>query len=425
MDDQAFDKQFSDKLRQAGAPDFSEEDWEKLSPRLDSVQRKQWRMLPLWWLGVLSGLLLCSNFGWWWMWKQTEKQQETLETSWKNFRREAVTVHDTTYSKVVIYQFDTIYRTVSFQTVYTPDSNEKELSSLSGSINANSSQLPTLSEPISKLEPYKTQNRDKAETGITSQENGERTLNYTWIAGARDLLPIQPVLLTLPPRKFRIPEKEMVVVPQKQARTPNQLILLPRKFRLGLEGGLTVPVAPQLSGNSGFLIGLTGEFAFSEQLALTIGGTYSGISFYGEHYEEGIGLPPLISPGDDYILKHFETEEGLKPIYQVNTGLRYWLRSSRRLSPYLGLGYAAQWHPEFELKLEYYDPVLNAEKEVSLEVPSLGKPISLLELNGGVRYRLLSKLALQAGAAYHFKIDANQSGIPQFWGIKSAVLYSF
>ena len=39
-------------------------------------------------------------------------------------------MHDTTYSKVVIYQFDTIYRTVSFQTAYIPDAIAKELSFL-------------------------------------------------------------------------------------------------------------------------------------------------------------------------------------------------------------------------------------------------------------------------------------------------------
>ena len=423
MDDRAFDKQFSDKLRQAGAPDFSDEDWEKLSPRLDSVQRKQWRMLPLWWLGVLSGLLLCSNVGWWWMWKQTEKQHEVLETSWKNFHREAVTMHDTTYSKIVVYQFDTIYRTLSFRTVLKSDSATQGMATQLDP--ANSKLLPTLSAPVSRVETNHFQPGVEAKNEVFLQDKVEQMATYNWVAGSTEFLPIQPFYLKLPPRHFKIPEKELAVVPQKQTRVLHLPILLPRKFRFGLDGGLVIPVATQWSGNNGFSIGLISELAFSDQLALSIGANYSGVSFNGKVYEERLGLPPLISPGDDYILKHFETEEGLKPIYQINTGLRYWLRSTRRMSPYLGLGYAAQWHPEFELKLEYYDPVLDKETELTLEVPSLGKPISMLEFNGGVRIRLLSKLALQTGATYQFKLDAGQPGIPQFWGIKSAALYSF
>lgn len=425
MDDREFDKQFSDKLRQAGAPDFSDEDWEKLSPKLDVVQRRQWRLLPLWWLGVLSGLLLCSNFGWWWMWKQAENQNSALETSWKNFRREAVTLSDTTYSKVVVYQFDTIYQTLSLRTVLMPDSTANGVPALLSPTNSNSKLPPSLSIPISTVETNKIHPGGEAENEILFPDKGEQMASFNWVAGSAEILPIHPFYLKLPPRHFQISEKELAVVPQKQTKVPHPSILLPRKFRIGLEGGLTIPTATQLSGNTGFSVGLTSELAFSDQLALSIGASYSGVSFNGKVYEERLGLPPLVSPGDDYILKHYETEEGLKPIYQVNTGLRYWLRSTWRLSPYLGFGYVAQWHPEFELKLEYYDPVLDKEAEINLEVPSLGKPISLLEFNGGVRIRLLPKLAWQTGATYQFKIDAAQPGIPQFWGVKTAVLYSF
>ena len=61
MEDSEFDKLYADKMRQAGAPDFSDEDWERLQPRLDAADRKRWRTIPLWWLGGLSGLLLLSN----------------------------------------------------------------------------------------------------------------------------------------------------------------------------------------------------------------------------------------------------------------------------------------------------------------------------------------------------------------------------
>ncbi len=94
------------------------------------------------------------------------------------------------------------------------------------------------------------------------------------------------------------------------------------------------------------------------------------------------------------------------------------------MSPYLGLGYAAQWHPEYELKLEFTHKVTNEEKERSLEAPALNG-ISYFDFNAGLRYRFLRKLYLQTGGFYQLKIDQAQPGIPGYWGIKTAVLYAF
>jgi len=170
---------------------------------------------------------------------------------------------------------------------------------------------------------------------------------------------------------------------------------------------------------------LTGELAFSDQLALTLEGAYHGMSFTGTQYDNALGLPPFPTPGDDYTLKHFETDEGFKPILQLGAGLRYWLRSEHRLSPYLGLGYTAQWHPEFELKLEYIHKITDEEEELSFEVPPVGNTVSLLDFNAGARYRFMRHLSLQTGAFYQFKLDAEQPGIPRFWGLKSSVMYEF
>jgi len=105
--------------------------------------------------------------------------------------------------------------------------------------------------------------------------------------------------------------------------------------------------------------------------------------------------------------------------------LRYWLLSTHKLSPYLGLGYAAQWHPEFELKLEYVHEFTDEEEELSIEVPALSRPVSLFDFNAGLRYRFFRRLSLQTGAFYQFKIDTEQPGIPRFWGLKSSVMYEF
>ncbi len=110
MEDFDFDQLYADKMRRAAAPDFSDEDWERLFPRLDAQQRRRWRVLPLWWLGVLSGLLLCASIGGWWMWRQAALRTDALRTEWQQVRRERVTLHYTIWTKVVVYQYDTVYQ---------------------------------------------------------------------------------------------------------------------------------------------------------------------------------------------------------------------------------------------------------------------------------------------------------------------------
>ena len=57
-----FFRLFSKKMNAATPPpDFSGDDWQALQTRLDAHDRKRWRVLPLGWLGGLTGLLLLSN----------------------------------------------------------------------------------------------------------------------------------------------------------------------------------------------------------------------------------------------------------------------------------------------------------------------------------------------------------------------------
>jgi len=424
MDDFDFDKLFADKMRGAGAPDLSDEDWEQLTPRLDAVERRRWRVLPVWWLGALSALLLLSNIGWWLMWQQSEKRSDSMQSEWQQIRHESVAMRDTTWSKVLVYQYDTVYQTVVHRSV-------------SGSIVANNGYAfergnTNLSGTGIKNISSRSLNRDESTVPLASNLDNPIQLDTNALSKGvfprlqnLSMLPINPVYLKTPLRRLEIPEKVIVLIPQKRAQHPRQYLLIPRKVRIGAGGGFVIPSAAQLSVNSGFVAALMGEIAFSEQLALTLEGAYSGISFTGTEYDKALGLPPFSSPGDDYILKHFETDEGLKPVLQLGAGLRYWLRSTHKLSPYLGLGYAAQWHPEFELKLEYIHQITGEEKEFSLEVPALSSPVSLLDFNAGLRYHFFRRLSLQTGAFYQFKIDVNQPGIPHFWGIKSAVMYEF
>lgn len=427
MDDSEFDKRYADKIRRAGAPDLSDDDWERLTPKLDAVQRRRWRVLPLWWLGALTGLLLCSNISWWWMWHQSEKSNDAIRTEWQQIRRETVALRDTTWSKVVVYQYDTVYRTVFYRTISERSTasngtnlvqeNAKRSTAAITDASQKSSILPSTPEAQSLPNPdEQTVHQDK----IGQNQPITKSIQNL------DLLPIKTVFLELPTRRLKLSENDFVLVLLKKAHTPRQPLLIPRKFRLGAGGGLVIPKAESLYNKLGYLLSLNSEIAFSERLALTLEGAYYGLNFMGNMYDESLGLPPEQYPGDDFVLKYFKPEEeGLKPVLQLTAGMRYWIRSDHRVSPYLGLGYAMQWHLPYELQLEYINTITGQDKEQSIEVPALDRPVSLLNFNAGVRYRFWRQLSLQTGAFYQFKIDANQPGIPYFWGINSAVMYEF
>lgn len=423
-------------MRHAGAPDFSDEDWERLHPLLDAQHRRRWRAIPLWWLGILSGLLLCSNIFWWWMWRQSEQNSNSFRNEWYATKQGLPTAPDTSWEKIVVVQYDTVYKTLVYRTIAAPTAStsesiaaNKNSSGSSAGQTADSDNL--VNQPIasgSEMAPIEApvlvtgiENSDEYVDNITDSLPAAIPQEHLFSADER--LPSDITAEQTPARKDTLPEADIPATPiKKQPRPP---LLIPRKFRIGAGAGIVLPKSAYLSTNSGYLAYVSSEIAFSEQLALTLEAAFGGISFRGTEYDEKLGLPPHSTPGVDYSLQYFETDEGIKPIAQFTLGMRYWLVAQRRLSPYLGLGYAMQWHPSYELKIEYKNQVSGQEKEFSVEVPFNSSPVSLLDLNAGLRYRFFKHWRWQTGLSYQFKLDANQPGIPRFWGLNSAVLYEF
>lgn len=440
MENAEFDKHYAAKMRQGSAPDLSEEDWARLSPLLVAEQKRQWRAFPLWWLGVLSALLMCSNLAWWALWEKSEQRSKSLQQEWQQYRKEAVIKQDTSWSKVVVYQYDTIYRTVvhrSLSDLQAPAKTGSPLyeSPISKTSNADSLVGAQALQPVaintSRLSP------DYGQSSATSHPTSpayEAELGFAYVAEEEPNqprysvvstpLPFRTPYLKIPARPIQIPQAELVFVPLQHAKTPRQPLLIPRNYRLGAGAGMFFPAEAAFSESFGFSSGLSAEIAFSDHLALVLDGAYSSLSFKSNAYNESWGLPPISTPGDDYRFNYLETEDELKSSWQIGAGFRYWWQPNKKLSPYLGLGYSAQWHPEYELKLEFTHKVTNEEKESTLEAPAING-ISYFDFNAGLRYRFLRKLYLQTGGFYQLKIDQAQPGIPGYWGIKTAVLYAF
>lgn len=238
-----------------------------------------------------------------------------------------------------------------------------------------------------------------------------------------DKLPSKKIAAVASIRHLNLPENDLVCTPLPPE--PGLPLLIPRKIRLGMGAGVMFPSAKGFERRGGWSTSVLGEFAFSDRLALAVEGGYSALTFRGVLYDETLGLPPLAPPSDDYDLKYFETHDGFKPVLHLSVGMRYWWRGHRRLSPFLGVGYVAQWHPGFQLEMEYVNRVSGLEQSASYAVPAAPKPVSLLDVNIGLRRRFSKNWNWQTGLSHQFKLDAAQAGIPRFWMIRSAMLYEF
>ena len=429
MEDSEFDKLYADKMRQAGAPDFSDEDWERLQPRLDAADRKRWRTIPLWWLGALSGLLLLSNLFWWWMWHQgnsNTSDQGHIE------KHTTTSIRDTVWDNKVIVRYDTVYRTIRYQlseslsqsqttTSKAPDNSTAGISAVDPTADKRSQADTNTSENSSEsASPTPLGNDPNANTDVKGQET---TVQNAW-EQALDQLPVIPDPIPAPTYEPDFLTFDVPPVVKKPARKP--LVLKPRQVRVGPELGLLIPKSPYLSSGAGFFTGLSGELAFSENLAMTFSGTYGFIGFKGREYHESLGLPPFKPKGvDTFSIRYYETEEHLKPTLQFALGFRYWIAAQRKLSPYIGLGYAMQWQLPYELKVEYIDEVQGNKRESSVHVPFDRSPLPMLDLGIGIRYKIGQHWRLQTGLGLQYELDPERRGIPYYWSWRNGVLYAF
>lgn len=414
MEDFEFDQLYSDKMSRAKAPDFSFEDWEQLSARLESLQQRKQRRFPLLLLLLLSTLLLCSNAAWWWKWQHAGKPTISRQSPIQATDQKTVELSDTIWNKVVVNQYDTVYHTIVMKTLpgdfalanrqTAPREPQHEIYSNPGNLKASGDQL--------------AQNSKDSNAGDNLSIAGGPVAGRS----ATALLPVKKVLMKMPAWLIDMPEYGEMHFEKKHKIKP---LPVPRDIRVGLGGGLVMPAAKNLALASGFSTRLSGEIAFSESLAFNLDGEFIGVKFKGTADTEDLGLPGLNPPGDDYIVKYFEPHDQLQPILQLNAGMRYWFHAEKKWSPYLGVGYAAQWYLPFELEVEYINPGTGMEMSHEIDVPSVATPVSMLDINGGLRLRLSEHWLWQSGGTFQYKINNQQRGIPRFFGLKSVLLFDF
>ncbi|MCF8246939.1 MAG: porin family protein [Saprospiraceae bacterium] len=448
-----FFRLFSEKMRGASPPpDFSGDDWQVLQTRLDAHDRKRWRVLPLGWLWGLTGLLLLSNLGWLFLLKKTDDKVAALRSEQPAVPQESITLRDTVFEKTVVFEYDTIYRTVVVNrmeasrfghNLASQDRADAAFFTKKTTTGGAATPTSTLLNPTGENGQVQPPHQITTTTTTTTTAGADAAPGSSTVAG-RPILPKendlfivennrrQPVPDAVPSLEMRpllyllrqpvLRKKEdFAIVPAKENKTAFPLI--PRSFGLGIGAGTLNPKSSELKNTSGKVVSIASEIGFSEHLALTLIGTYGGTYFKGFDEYSDLGLPHF-EPPEEYELKYFEADEDAKNILQLAVGMRWYFATKSKLNPWVGAGWTAQWNPAYLCEVEYINPISGDEISEEIYVPALPKPLSYGNLNLGIRYSLYKNWYLQAGGFWDFKID-KQAGIGRWSSWQAGVAFRF
>lgn len=425
-----FFRLFSAKMQGTSPPpDFSGEDWSALSARLDAHERKRTRVVPMGWLLGLTGLLLLSNLGWFLAWEKTDESIAAIKTAQLAVAAAPITHRDTSFEQVVVYQYDTIYRTVVVkrmvggfyaQTGHVPKQFDSNFfTERNSSKTAQKFSPPNTSATGFDPENPSSETLEEGSQGFYEVKNQAEKFSRQSDAAELACLEIEPF-----PWKKRPVLPATDDLPMKPAQQTTAFPLVPRSFTLsGFAGGFK-PGGRAIATSSGFQTGLSGEIGFSDRLSLTVDGSYGNMSFRGYVEDKSLGLPAFQSPGDEYDLKYFETHDERKNLLQLGLGMRWYFSAKTKLTPWLGLAWTTQWNPAYELEVEYVNRNNGMEKSREVSVPATLKPLNYAGLSLGLRYRLGSNWQLLAGGSMDFKLGS-QAGIGRWGAWRGGVGYRF
>lgn len=416
MEDSEFDKQYAAKLKKAGAPDFSEEDWGPLASTLQSKQRRRWSAMPLWWLGITAALLAGSNLFWWRMWATQQKAVDELQHTLQQNRPAPATLqHDT----LTIHRFDTLYRTIYVRAIPLA-SFEKPGSLIPDALVFDTTTLRAQA-PATSAQPGENAKL------VAAPEQIQATSEPAFIQyQAGTISPAQPGTIATPGEPFQLHEFP-VAFSTKHARGKffHPEILVPKKLRIGAFCGASIPTGAGLSKTIGASTALNAELAFSERLALSLDVVYGGFDFRSNTRRTDYGFSDSDNPDDDYQLQYISTEEGWWTYAGLSVGMRYYFPGKSRWNPYVGLGYGLRWLLPTELGALYLNTQTGNTKVFSIENESYSPSANYVDTELGLRYRLWKRLYWQSAGKFQYKANKNQAGMPQYWELRTGAMWAF
>lgn len=411
MNEWDFDESFSKKLQGLQSPDFSGEDWQNLSLRLENHQHRRNRILPLWWLGLLTGLLLVSNVFWWIMWKHTTTYSSTPGAT------ATIVLHDTIVHQTHIYQYDTIYKITTLSS-YAMNS-VPQVSSLRPLDNSVAGIDSLQNSPQSNISAIIHPNNQAFYTfpGALPDTAFTRSL-----VSAPMLLPFEPAgPLVIPVRKEMLPAGDDLppfIQPVNRSRP-----FIPKACMVTARGRTLKPKTNGMLSKGGLGEGLGMEVLFPGNWSIRAGFDYWAFRFKQYSNDGSSGLPVVHPPNSDYSFAHFETHDSSKPVYLFSSGLQYSVFGKAPVQILLGAGVQAQFHPEYGLEAEFINQSNGFEHSYYVEVEELKSPIFYGDIDLGLQFKLSKRWLGAATWTTSRKLNLERMGISSYSGLMATLKY--
>lgn len=415
MSDFDFDQSFAHELRKGFPFEFEEADWERLTDRLNAVERsKQRRRRFAIWAFPLAATaaLLLMGAGLWRMARRVEALQNEL-TQVRSAQSVAAFSADTTINHVAVIRYDTIYRTIVMQEGRWREGRLFPNSGSFGQMDLKKEEFALKNQyhhPILLSEEPKRQ--DLSNGSIPSPPD---SLNSQAVQLAPRFLPSErfEALPFLPARNpalshrmlYNLPEMDLPPVVNASLEKPlaNMIHRIrPHNVAIGISAGTMWPQVKGAQSFPGFTGGLAGQVSFGQRLRLT--GEFSWSSFWSKikNGDQDAPLFPIITPPTAQDALAFVSIR--QPTLDYALGLRYQFRPERRLQPYLGLAWAGASTLEYTLQYEFHNATSGSETFVELPYTEQNVFRSRWQVGLGAEWRPVKRLAFGGEALWQNSI---------------------
>ncbi|MEI6412244.1 MAG: outer membrane beta-barrel protein [Bacteroidota bacterium] len=428
--------------------DLHDADWQDMTARLERMaanRRRRWAAAIG---GVMTVLLLLTSLGWWKTYRALTSIQAQNE---QKSAGKTQSITDTVRRQITIVQVDTIYKTVHKQQLVTtinegvlpqqaapahfsnvqvggsnkPDAanlwieknkpavekNRSNGSDIAGQKTNTDFSLPETQTTATRFENGQTQGVETSTEGIFAQEN-EKTTQSTPVLSAQEMTETALLLTRILPVTLEKSSAPSVQTIAKSANAPWTPPVIRRSqshtYALGLTAGPMFQPGSMLAGRS---IGLKMQKSFGRRLRLTAEGRYVGVHSRFDAEDRGhFHLPDEPPPPVGFDLKHLEV---MQQKGELALGLRWQMRTDKRLQPYLEAGVFGGMAFDGNLKYKFEGTGSGAEMVVEKEF----SPVSFGgQFAFGADWRL-GKFALGAEALWmpafeeHFSHNGGRIGL--------------
>ena len=454
--DEFFD-QIKDNLENRPEPTFEEGSWNDMKRRLDAKAASingllGWRLAA----AALVLLLLSLGFNTWLL----------LDRKGEKNRHATGRIDSTVVEKHVILKTDTIYQTrviretvveqsVSEVQVYLPEFSSKTNYSIdllknnnwsytavsglrSTDPNTGQAHYSTVNDPMTRLLASKDQATTPGLHQLQKNADGQPYIIYDLPTAegsfeAYDLLanhPLDNAPTFLPDsvrRSFYYIKRELTIEEDTVQLTKgslNKYAFYPKGFQLGLSFGWAYPFGKGIKTLNGYAIEAEAVIPFSKNVEMWLTGTYLTLQFESSMINEGIGVPDIAPPDDDFV---FSKAEVFQSSFQFAAGMQYKFTLGRRNNwqTYFGVGLASLRILPYEVNYEFENEALGLEWILQEDIEQRKVVGNFFILRAGWAYRISDPVYWHLRASYRQNWENKAQRIPSLLSLQTGLSYRF